>query len=71
MKRIAKAALQAYSIPTFTLIPLHRPDDKSTKHGRQRKDGKRPLDKNWQTNPYAASQNSAKSNIISRDIFSN
>jgi hypothetical protein len=36
----------------FTLLPLHRYTDKSTRHGRTTLDGKRPLDKDWTTRPY-------------------
>jgi len=42
-------------LSNFTLIPLHRPGDKSKKHGRVRKDGKRPLDFNWTTKTYKSS----------------
>jgi hypothetical protein len=33
-------------------IPLHRPTDVSDWHGKKRKDGKRPLDKEWTTKSY-------------------
>lgn len=51
-KRINADSLRAYDSREWTLIPLHRPDDKSKKHGRVRKDGKRPLDFNWTTREY-------------------
>lgn len=36
----------------FDLIPLHRWDATSVKNGKPRKDGKRPLDKDWTTRAY-------------------
>lgn len=36
----------------WTLIPLHKWDHTSVKNGKPRKDGKRPLDKDWTTRAY-------------------
>lgn len=52
MKRIKARALAPFSPSDWTLIPLHLPTDTSMRHGRTRKDGKRPLDKNWTTKDY-------------------
>lgn len=53
-KKIKPGDLRPYDPAHWTLIPLHRPNDTSTtKQGRERKDGKRPLDKNWTTKNYS------------------
>ncbi|MCK1668634.1 bifunctional DNA primase/polymerase [Bradyrhizobium sp. 153] len=52
MKHINSAALACYSATHGTLIPLHRYDAESAKHGTIRKDGKRPIDSNWTKREY-------------------
>src|SRR4051812_29166214 len=47
---------EAYDPKRFTLIPLHRHDEVSTKHGRERKLGKAPLDFNWTARPYVTAE---------------
>src|SRR4051812_27777347 len=42
----------AFDPGRWTLIPLHRYTDASEHRGRTRKDGKRPLDRDWTQRPY-------------------
>src|SRR4051794_36696850 len=46
------AALKRYPSDAFTLIPLHMPKAKMTRHGRTVEVGKAPIDKNWTTREY-------------------
>lgn len=49
-------AMQRYPGSTFALIPLHRYDSTSKRHGRVVKNGKRPRDLNWTRRKYSTVQ---------------
>jgi hypothetical protein len=49
--KVQQTSLAVYPA-AYTLIPLHRYDAKSRKHGQVRADGKRPLDFNWTVRAY-------------------
>jgi len=54
MRKPDLSMLAPYLAANYELIPLHKPDTVSERHGKQRRDGKRPLDPNWTTRPYDA-----------------
>lgn len=46
------AALSPYGPAGYTLIPLHKWDRTSSHKGKERQDGKRPVDADWTRKPY-------------------
>jgi hypothetical protein len=45
-------ALKEYQKAKYTLLPLHKWDKTSTYKGKERQDGKRPIDRDWTNRPY-------------------
>ncbi|WP_051389635.1 bifunctional DNA primase/polymerase [Bradyrhizobium sp. Ec3.3] len=56
MKTLQAPSLRRYSATHGTLIPLHRHDAESARHGSIRKDGKRPLHTDWTKRPYSSTK---------------